>query len=238
MAGHPGTIAFSFACLPNSPIIWWKGVKRTMKPDSYLTIAPYGETEIIIQKSRFICRAKHVATEAEAVQFVQEISKKHWDATHNCYAYHITETTQKSSDDGEPAGTAGRPILEVIHAKQCLYTAVVVTRYFGGIKLGAGGLVRAYSQGAAAAIEAAGLVKRMMHQQVIITFDYSFMGKMEHELHRTGYLLETPSFADKVSWAVWTPLGEEQKLIEQVTNWTHGQAVLSLGEAEYKDVPL
>jgi uncharacterized YigZ family protein len=208
-----------------------------MKQLSYLTIAPYGETEIIIQKSRFICRAKHVESEAEASQFVQEISKRHWDATHNCYAYLVTETMQKSSDDGEPAGTAGRPILEVIHAKQCLYTAVVVTRYFGGIKLGAGGLVRAYSQGAAAAIEAAGIVKRMMHQQVLITFDYSFMGKMEHELHRTGYLLETPQFTDKVSWAVWTPLSEEQSLIEQVTNWTHGQAQITLGPAEYKDVP-
>jgi uncharacterized YigZ family protein len=202
----------------------------------YYTIGPYGETEIIIQKSRFICRAKRVETEAEAVRFIQEISKQHWDATHNCYAYLVTETIQKSSDDGEPAGTAGRPILEVIHAKQLLYTAIIITRYFGGIKLGAGGLVRAYSHGAAAAIEAAGIIERLMHQQVFLTFDYSFMGKMEHELHRTGYLLDPPQFTEVVTWPVWVPLGEENYLIEQVTNWTHGQAKIALGPREYKDL--
>jgi uncharacterized YigZ family protein len=209
-----------------------------LTPDNYLTIGPYGETEIVIQKSRFICRAKHVETEEEAARFVQEISKKHWDATHNCYAYLVTETVQKSSDDGEPAGTAGRPILEVIHAKHLLYTAIVVTRYFGGIKLGAGGLVRAYSQGAAAAIKAAGIVRRMMHQQVIITFDYPFMGKMEHELRRTGFLLDTPVFTEVVRWPVWTPLGEESRLIEQVMDWTNGQAKTELGEKAYRDVPV
>jgi len=204
----------------------------------YYTIQPYGETELTIQKSRFICRAKHVATEEEAVQFIEEISKKHWDATHNCYAYLVTENIQKSSDDGEPSGTAGRPILEVIHAKKILYTAIVVTRYFGGIKLGAGGLIRAYSQGAAAAIEAAGIVERIPHQEWIFTFDYTHMGKMEHEFHRTGHLLGTPEFSDVVRWPVWVPLGEEQKLLEAVTDWTHGQAKIEKGRIEYKDKPI
>jgi uncharacterized YigZ family protein len=202
----------------------------------YRTIGSFGETEIIIQKSRFICRAKRVESEEEAVQFVHDISKQHWDATHNCYAYLVTDLIQKSSDDGEPAGTAGRPILEVIHAKELLYTAIVVTRYFGGIKLGAGGLIRAYSQGAAAAIEAAGIIERVMHQQVLLTFDYSFMGKMEHELHKTGYLLDSPQFTDVVTWPVWTPLGDEKQLIEQVTNWTHGQAKIALGKQEFKEI--
>jgi uncharacterized YigZ family protein len=207
-----------------------------MKPSTYQTVGEFGEKEIIIQKSRFICRAKQVHTEEEAAQFIQEVSKKHWDATHNCYAYLITETVQKSSDDGEPAGTAGRPILEVIHAKELLYTVIVVTRYFGGIKLGGGGLVRAYSQGASAAIEAAGIVKRVMHQEVILTFDYPFMGKMEHELRHTSYLLETPQFTEHVRWVVWTPVGEEQKLIDQITDWTHGQATFQFGRFEYKEV--
>ncbi|MBH8597792.1 YigZ family protein [Thermoactinomyces sp. CICC 10523] len=201
----------------------------------YRTIGSFGETEIIIQKSRFICRAKRVESEEEAVQFIHDISKQHWDATHNCYAYLVTELQQKSSDDGEPAGTAGRPILEVIHAKDLLYTAIVVTRYFGGIKLGAGGLIRAYSQGAATAIEAAGIIERIMHQEVLLTFDYSFMGKMEHELHKTGYLLETPQFTDVVTWPVWTPAGEEQQLIAKVTDWTHGQAKIVLGKQEFKE---
>ncbi|SFI65215.1 YigZ family protein [Thermoflavimicrobium dichotomicum] len=209
-----------------------------MPQNHYLTIGNYGETEIVIQKSRFICRAKHVRNEEEAVQFVQDVSKKHWDATHNCYAYLVTDTIQKSSDDGEPAGTAGRPILEVIHAKDLLYTAIVVTRYFGGIKLGAGGLVRAYSQGAAAAIQAAGIVQRLLHQEVIFTFDYHFMGKMEYELRQSGYLLDPPQFTDRISWSVWVPLGEENKLMEQVTNWTNGQAQIQVGRTEYRDVPV
>lgn len=207
-----------------------------MNLDTYLTIGSFGEAEIVIQRSRFICRAKHVKTEEEAMQFIQDISKKHWDATHNCSAYYITEMKQKSSDDGEPAGTAGRPILEVIHAKQLLYTAIVVTRYFGGIKLGAGGLVRAYSQGATAAIEAAGIVQRVLHQQVNFSFDYSFMGKMEYELHRSGLILETPQFSDQIQWSIWTPLGTEQNIINQVTNWTNGQAKIELGRSEYKDI--
>lgn len=206
--------------------------------DKYYTIQSYGETEIIIQKSRFICRAKHVTSEEEANQFIEEISKKHWDATHNCYAYLITEMQQKSSDDGEPAGTAGRPILEVIHAKKLLYTAIVITRYFGGIKLGAGGLVRAYSQGAALAIEAAGIVERIPHQEWLITFDYTYMGKLEHELRQTEYILDTPEFTDVVRWPVWIPLGEESSLLESITNWTNGQAKIEKGRIEYKDKPL
>ncbi|RAL24556.1 YigZ family protein [Thermoflavimicrobium daqui] len=209
-----------------------------MSQSSYLTIGDYGETEIIIQKSRFICRAKHVKSEEEATHFVGEIAKKHWDATHNCYAYMITDTKQKSSDDGEPAGTAGRPILEVIHAKDLLYTAIVVTRYFGGIKLGAGGLVRAYSQGASAAISAAGMVKRLLHQAVTLSFDYHFMGKMEYELRQTGYMLDTPQFTDHICWTVWVPAGEENKLTEQVTNWTNGQARIKYEATEYRDVPI
>jgi uncharacterized YigZ family protein len=179
-----------------------------------------------------------VESEEEAFSFIQEISKKHWDATHNCYAWVITETVQKSSDDGEPAGTAGRPILEVIHAKQLLYTAIVVTRYFGGIKLGAGGLVRAYSQGAAAAVDAAGIVCRRLHQELLITFDYPFMGKMEYELHRTDYLLDPPTFSEVVCWPVWVPLGEEQALIDRVADWTNGQARIGFGRKAYRDVPI
>jgi putative IMPACT (imprinted ancient) family translation regulator len=96
------------------------------------TIGLYGEAEIVIQKSRFLCQAKRVETETEAVAFIAEAGKKYWNATHNCYAYVVTDTIQKSSDDGEPAGTAGRPLLEVIHTKALLHTAIVSTRYYGG----------------------------------------------------------------------------------------------------------
>lgn len=205
-----------------------------MAKETYLTIGSSGETEITIQKSRFICRAKRVTSEEEANEFIQVISKHHWDATHNCYAYLVSENIQKFSDDGEPAGTAGRPILEVIQAKQLQQTVIVITRYFGGVKLGAGGLVRAYSQGASAAIEAAGIIKCQLHQQIIFTFDYSFMGKMEYEFHRRNCLLEPPQFLDVVSWPVWVPVGQEEPYIQQVKNWTSGQVQIRLGEQEYK----
>jgi uncharacterized YigZ family protein len=208
-----------------------------LSAESYRTIGKAGETEIIIQKSRFICRAKPVRTEEEANQFIQEITKKHWDATHNCYAYLITDLIQKSSDDGEPAGTAGRPILEVIHAKKLLYTAIVITRYFGGIKLGAGGLIRAYSQSASAAIEAAGIVNRLLHQKVSLTFDYSFMGKIEYELRQSGYRLDPPQFTDRVTWSVWVPVGKENAFISQVDNWTNGKTLIELQEKKYLDLP-
>lgn len=209
-----------------------------MAKGTYLTIGSSGETEITIQKSRFICRAKRVTSEKEANQFIQTICKQHWDATHNCYAYLVSENIQKSSDDGEPSGTAGRPILEVIQAKQLQQTVIVITRYFGGVKLGAGGLVRAYSQGASAAIEAAGIIKCQLHQQIIFTFDYSFMGKMEYEFHRENCLLETPQFLEVVSWPVWVPVGQEKSFIQQVKNWTNGQVQIRQGEQEYKQLPL
>lgn len=205
---------------------------------SYLTIAPYGEKEIEIQRSRFICRAKHVKTEEEALQFIQEIQKKHWDATHNCYAYKVTELIQKSSDDGEPAGTAGKPILEVIHQRKLLYTAIVVTRYFGGIKLGAGGLIRAYSRGAVEAIEAAGTIENRLEQELTITFDYHHLGKLEHELRNTSLGLETPQFAEQVSWTIWIPIGTEKAWQEKLNNWTSGQISIRLGQQKYRQYPL
>ncbi|MBA4602996.1 YigZ family protein [Thermoactinomyces mirandus] len=209
-----------------------------MTQEQYLTIGSQGETEITIQKSRFICRAKHVTSEKEAQQFIHAVSKQHWDATHNCYAYLVSENIQKFSDDGEPAGTAGRPILEVIQAKQLQQTAIVITRYFGGIKLGAGGLVRAYSHGASRAIEAAGIIKCQLHQQIIFTFDYSFMGKMEYEFNRGNCLLEPPKFSDVVTWAVWLPVGQEEHFIQQAKNRTNGQTEISLGKQEFKQLPV
>ena len=127
----------------------------------YRTLRREASKEIVIKKSRFIGYGKPVESEAEAAAFIEAIKKKHWDATHNCSAYVIGERDeiQKQSDDGEPSGTAGKPILEVIKAQGLKNTVIVVTRYFGGIMLGAGGLIRAYTDGAVAAIEAAEAVR-------------------------------------------------------------------------------
>ncbi|SFX23281.1 uncharacterized protein, YigZ family [Thermoactinomyces sp. DSM 45891] len=203
-------------------------------PLSYLTIARYGETEIIIQKSRFICQATPVKTEEEAQKFIADISKKYWDASHNCSAYLVTDLIQKASDDGEPSGTAGKPMLEVLHSKKVQYTAVVITRYFGGIKLGAGGLVRAYSQGTSAALEAAGIVQPVLHQSINISFDYTHIGKLEHELRQTSYFLDQPIFTEHVSWTLWVPVDEIEQIQSQIIDWTHGQANVELGELEYR----
>ena len=125
-----------------------------------LTIAKDIRTEQVISKSRFICSLKKVKTEEEAQEFIKAVKKEFWDATHNCSAYVIDEQHQRSSDDGEPSGTAGMPMLGVLRKQELQQVAAVVTRYFGGIKLGAGGLVRAYAGSVAQAVEAAGLAQK------------------------------------------------------------------------------
>ena len=122
----------------------------------YLTVSGYGEAEIEIQKSRFIAYVQRAEEEEAAAAFIEQIKKKHWNATHNCSAYVIggNDQWQKADDDGEPSGTAGKPILEIIKKNQLKDTVIVVTRYFGGIKLGAGGLIRAYGKSASAGLKA------------------------------------------------------------------------------------
>jgi uncharacterized YigZ family protein len=198
------------------------------------TIGIFGKTEIVIQKSRFICQAKRVETEKEATQFLMDIKKEHWNATHNCYAYVITSQIQKSSDDGEPAGTAGRPILEMIHTKELTHTAIIITRYYGGIKLGTGGLVRAYSQGASAAIEAAGTAERLLYQQLVLSFDYTFLGRIEHELRSTPLILDQPKYGENITWSIWIPLTEVEQYTAALTDWTGGQIHILHGNKEEK----
>ncbi|WP_028776641.1 YigZ family protein [Shimazuella kribbensis] len=198
------------------------------------TIGAYGKTEITIQKSRFICQAKRVTSEDEANQFLMDVRKTYWDATHNCYAYVITNHIQKSSDDGEPAGTAGRPILEMIHNNDLNHTAIVVTRYYGGIKLGTGGLVRAYGQGAKAAIETAGILTKHVYQEICIDFDYGLLGKVEQELRSFPTILHAPEYSEKVTWSFWVVSEHVQKLVQRLKDVTAGKLNLQLGKQEEK----
>lgn len=148
------------------------------------TVKEYGAEEFTEKKSKFIGYVKHVETEEEANQFIAEIKSKHWDAKHNVYAYVLGESgsIQRSTDDGEPAGTAGRPVLEVIKGESLTNTVVVVTRYFGGILLGTGGLVRAYGKAAKLAIESAGIVRPIKMKSVAICADYDLVGKIQNFL--------------------------------------------------------
>jgi uncharacterized YigZ family protein len=208
----------------------------------YKTVRQHGATEIVIKKSRFIGHAKPVASEDEAVQFIRMIKKEHAAATHNCSAYMIGERDeiQKQSDDGEPSGTAGKPILEVIKNQGLKNVVVVVTRYFGGIMLGAGGLIRAYTDGAVVGIAAAGAIYRVLHREVRVEMDYTWHGKVENELRNRGTLLGDTEFTDKVTVKCLPLAREAERFAAWMTDITQGQGCIELGVEgyiEHKELP-
>ncbi|MEK5390031.1 YigZ family protein [Margalitia sp. FSL K6-0131] len=201
----------------------------------YFTIKEFGSHEIIIQKSRFIAHVNRAVTEKDAQDFIQEIRKKHWDANHNCSAYMIGQHNeiQKANDDGEPSGTAGVPILEVLKKRDLKDTVVVVTRYFGGIKLGAGGLIRAYGKSTSEGINAVGVVERKLMKIVHTKIDYTWLGKVENELRSSVYEIKEIHYVDNVE--IETFVEEEQvgKFTEWMIEMTNGQAEILEGEVLY-----
>ncbi|MEK4233666.1 YigZ family protein [Anoxybacillus sp. FSL W8-0703] len=203
--------------------------------EAYYTVKGYGETEIVIEKSRFICYVERATTEEEAVRFIHQIKKKHWDATHNCSAYIIGEHDhiQKANDDGEPSGTAGVPMLEVLKKKKLKDTVVVVTRYFGGIKLGAGGLVRAYGKAVTEGLKAAGIVERKLMRIMHTTIDYTWLGKVENELRASTYSIKDIHYAEHVTIDTYV----EEKRKDEFRAWmielTNGKSAISEGEHIY-----
>jgi uncharacterized YigZ family protein len=201
----------------------------------YYTVKGYGEQEINIQKSRFIAYVDRVTTEEEAQNFIANIKKKHWDATHNCSAYLIGEhdQIQKANDDGEPSGTAGVPMLEVLKKKGLKDTVVVVTRYFGGIKLGAGGLIRAYSKATSEGLKAAGIVERRLMRVMHVKIDYTWLGKVENELRSSIYDIKDIHYLENVEIEVYVEEGQTQKFVEWMTEMTNGQSEIFEGEVTY-----
>lgn len=166
----------------------------------YKTIRRTADDAFVEQRSRFIGYAKPVQTESEAMAFVEEIRTKHWDATHNVYAYILREgQIRRFSDDGEPHGTAGMPTLDVLQKNDVTNLVVVVTRYFGGILLGAGGLVRAYSHGAKIALDAAGIITMRMELLCMLRCDYNQYGKLAALIPAFGGTIDRTDFADKVT---------------------------------------
>ena len=171
-----------------------------MAEKSYRTIRAAASDEFIERKSRFIGYCCPVSTETEAIAFLEEIRKKHRDATHNCYAYVLREShLQRFSDDGEPQGTAGRPILEVLLREGLTDLCVVVTRYFGGILLGAGGLVRAYTEGCKCAIDAAEILAMHPAVALSLTMDYAFYGKLQYLLPGYEALVQGTDFGESIT---------------------------------------
>ena len=166
----------------------------------YATILEEGNGEIVEKKSRFIGCVRHVETEEDAVSFVNEIKKKHYDARHNCYAYAIGQEQPllRFSDDGEPGGTAGKPILEVITGNQLCNVCIVVTRYFGGTLLGTGGLVRAYTDASKAAIAATEIVTKQLVVPFSITTNYTDLGKIQYILGNEGIAITDSEYGEDV----------------------------------------
>ncbi|MDB5080962.1 MAG: YigZ family protein [Chloroflexi bacterium] len=195
---------------------------------AYRTLRGPGEETIIIKKSRFIGYAQPAESEESAVKFIETIRKKHWDANHNCYAYQVgyNDEVQKSNDAGEPAGTAGRPILEVIKKEELKNVVVVVTRYFGGTLLGAGGLIRAYGQTAGAALQAAGVVTRTLFQAVRVEIEYTWLGRVENETLQGGYFIDRIEYLDRVAVIALVPVDQFEQYFTLITDITNGQAVV------------
>ncbi|MBP3928601.1 MAG: YigZ family protein [Peptostreptococcaceae bacterium] len=204
----------------------------------YKTVHEFGQDEVIIEKSTFIGYAKPVKTEEEAVEFINEIKKKHKDARHNVWAYTIGQNMniQRYSDDGEPQGTAGIPTLEVIKKEDLRDVAVVVTRYFGGIKLGAGGLVRAYTKGAKIGLEAAKIIEKVMFQEVRVRIDYNQLGRVQNEIMNMNYIIKDTIYADNVEIVVYSRLEDVESLVSRMTDITSATAEIILGEEFYLSV--
>ncbi|MBQ6837972.1 MAG: YigZ family protein, partial [Clostridia bacterium] len=195
-----------------------------MSNDSYRTLSCQAQDEYIVKHSRFIGYAKPVKTEKEAQEFIAEISKKHWDAKHNVYAYSIREGgIKRYSDDGEPQGTAGMPVLNVILQEDITDCVVVVTRYFGGILLGGGGLVRAYTHSAKIGIDAAGIITLSKWTVCKISCDYTFYGKLETFIRDFGGVIENTDFGENVTLEYRIEKGTEDAFDEKLKDLTNGK---------------
>ncbi len=195
--------------------------------NNYKTVKGFGESELIIQKSRFITYVNRVETEQEAQSFIDDIKNQHKSANHNCSAYLIGEhdNIQKANDDGEPSGTAGFPMLEVLKKQGLKDTVVVVTRYFGGIKLGGGGLIRAYGKATTEGIFSAQIVERKLHYIMKVSIDYTWLGKVENEIRNSEYPLDRIEYADLVELYIFVPTDKEEIFSGWITEITNGQAV-------------
>ena len=205
----------------------------------YKTIKRTAQSEFVEKKSVFIGTAKRVFTEEEAKAFIDEVRLKYKDARHHVYAFILGEdmSVQRYSDDGEPQGTGGIPILEVMKRNELRNACVVVTRYFGGILLGAGGLTRAYVKGAADAIKESGVVERVPGHEVVMTIDYELLGKIQYFLKEKNMRIESLAYTDKVELALYLETKETSSIVESIMNISSAKAEIIIGDEElfYKD---
>jgi YigZ family protein len=203
----------------------------------YNTVLKNSKDEIIIDKSKFIGYSFHINNVDEAESFIKEIKKKHYDATHNCYAYLLKDdmSIAKASDDGEPSSTAGIPMLEVLKKENITDTLIIATRYFGGIKLGAGGLVRAYTKTAKIAIESNIIVNKKIYQKILLEIDYNFLNKIQKYIEKNDIISNVPEFMEKVRINIYQKDEYLDDLKKDILNITNGDCDIKLSGNVYLD---
>ncbi|MEV1054666.1 YigZ family protein [Streptomyces sp. NPDC049887] len=206
--------------------------------EQYRTVAGEGTHETEINRSRFICALAPAATEREAQDFVARIRREHPTATHNCYAYVIGADAgvQKANDDGEPGGTAGLPMLQMLLRRDIRYAVAVVTRYYGGVKLGAGGLIRAYGGAVGEALDALGTVTRQRFRIATVTVDHQRAGKVENDLRATGREVREVRYGEAVTIEIGLPDSDVDAFRAWLADTTAGTAGLELGGEAYGEV--
>jgi len=198
--------------------------------NEFYTVAKSSESVYIVKKSKFISNVLPVNNSGEAEDYIEKIRKKYWDATHNVYAYSIglNNEIQKCSDDGEPSGTAGKPVLEVIKSKDIKNVLIVITRYFGGILLGASGLIRAYSESASRGLENSKIIKKIKCNIFQITTDYNMLGKLQWELNQKNILIQNINYAENVKMKIYVPTSYPIDFMKFIKDLTSGNAYVKL----------
>ncbi len=206
--------------------------------EEYLVPSGFGEAEFVEKKSRFIGRLWPVETEAEALERIQEMKKRCYDATHNCWAYIIKDGPTRFSDDGEPGGTAGMPMVQVLQRENLFNAVCVVTRYFGGILLGAGGLVRAYTKGAKIAVDAAGKSVKRIWNVYYLPCPYSFYERVRLEALSAGGVIQDAQFGAEVELTVLLPQAGAEAFLTKLSDLSAGRVeALETGKV-YRAFPL
>ena len=206
--------------------------------DEYLVPTGYGEDEFIEKKSRFIGRCWLVETEEEALARIQEMKKQHYDATHNCWAYIIKDGPMRFSDDGEPGGTAGNPMMQVLQREQLYNVVCVVTRYFGGVLLGAGGLVRAYTKGAKIAIDAAGKSMKRVWSVLYVPCPYTFYERVKLEVEAFEGIIRDTQFGAEVELEILIAEPKRDAFLERLTDMTAATVEGMETAQEYRAFPI
>ena len=200
--------------------------------NGYKVVYEGGQDEIVEKKSRFIATVRPVETEEEAVAFINEMKKKYWDAKHNCSAFVIGERQEfnRCSDDGEPAQTAGRPMLDVLLREGITNVAVVVTRYFGGVLLGTGGLVRAYQEATKAGLNASKIIVKQKGKRLSVQTDYTGLGKLQYLFASENITLEETEYTENVTIHAVIPEDSIESIIKKITEATNGTSKTEWGD--------